>query len=250
MGAVVRPTEDAHAPRHRRHSARESTTSGVISRSPRSAPAGRRGWVVIAALALVGVLVLVWLVRWEATRTDPGVAPAAETGRVGTDTEPASPRSDASGSPSGTPAEAQATERSARRTVGGGLVRAVNLRLTPQAWAAIAGGDADARILNALAELVVRQQHRIDVSDLPRPAADRQAGIPARTAVVTAIDGVPVASTTPSVAAVRRILDGLRPPYRPDSVAVRDLNGRPVLVIAYRSASPAGLLPQASTPPS
>lgn len=250
MGAVLHPTDDAQAPRHRRHSAHETTSPRAVSRSPRGGFVGRRRWVVIAAAVLVGTLVLGWLVRWEATRADPGVAPAAaQTGPVVTDTEPASPRSGASGSQSGTPADAQATERSARRTVGGELVRAVNLRLTPQAWATIAGGDADARILNALAELAVRRQHRIDVSDVPRPAADRQAGIPTRTAVVTAIDGAPVASTTPGVASARRILNGLRPPYRPDSVAVRDLNGRPVLVIAYRSASPAGLLPQATSSP-
>jgi hypothetical protein len=207
---------------------------------------GRRGWLIAAAAALMGALVLGWLVWSVATRGDAEVAASTQSRRVGSGAGPASPQTSASPTQTTALGEAQEAERSARRNAGGILVREINLRLTPQAWAAIAEGDADARIMTALTELTAG--HRIDVSDLPRPAADRRSGIPARAAVVTAVDGVPVGSSASGEVEARRVLDSLPPPYRPDSVAVQDKDGRPGLVITYRSASPAGLLPRTSSP--
>jgi hypothetical protein len=131
-----------------------------------------------------------------------------------------------------------AEERDARAQIGGALVTNTRLRLTPGAWATLAGGAADPRLLTALDSLAAH--HDVDVDSLPRPEPERRAGAPARRAIVTAIDGAAVRRGTPTVRAASRILRAQRPPYRPH-IAFGKLRGRTVLLVGYSAPTPFGL---------
>ncbi|MGZ4632316.1 MAG: hypothetical protein ACXV2G_06570 [Actinomycetes bacterium] len=139
--------------------------------------------------------------------------------------------------PAGTSA---AKERQVRADVADGLLTNVRLRLTPGAWARLARGQTDPRLLAALSALSAR--HDVDVLDLPRTAPERRAAAPARSVRVTALDGAPLTAGSPALRDVLRLLRAQRPPYRPGSSTVEHLHGRTVLRITYPAPSPFGLV--------
>jgi hypothetical protein len=112
----------------------------------------------------------------------------------------------------------------------------VRLRLTPRAWATVSRGDADPRLLRALGYLLSR--HDIDVAAMQSTAAEMQAGAPARSALVTAVDGAPVRRGSPVLANVEQALRALPPPFRPQRVALQSWHGATALNITFLAPIP------------
>lgn len=140
----------------------------------------------------------------------------------------------------GGPATAARLRRT-RMVAADGLLTDVRLRLTPQAWAMLARGAADPRLMGVLADLVAR--HDVDVWALQRSGPEADAGAPARTALVSAVDGRPVAEADAGLRDVLRTLRAESPPYRPYVSRVGPWHGRPVLRITYLAPSPLQLGP-------
>ena len=126
--------------------------------------------------------------------------------------------------------------RQTRMVAADGLLTDVRLRLTPQAWAMLARGAADPRLMSVLADLVA--SHDVDVWALQRSRPEADAGAPARTALVSAVDGRPVAEAGAGLRDVLRTLRAESAPYRPHVSRVGHWHGRPVLRITYLAPSP------------
>ena len=144
----------------------------------------------------------------------------------------ASHRTDVRQVTSATDASAEAKGRAA----GDRLLTNVRLQLTPRAWATVSRGDADPRLLRALGYLI--RGHDIDVADMQSTSAEMQAGAPARTALITAVDGVPIRRGSPVLTNIDQALRSLPPPFRPQPVALQSWHGAPALSITFLAPTP------------
>jgi hypothetical protein len=129
-------------------------------------------------------------------------------------------------------ARAEAKDRAAAEK----LLTDVRLRLTPRAWATMSRGAADPRLLRALGYLI--SGHDIDVADIQSTSAEMQAGAPARTALITAVDGAPVRRGSPALTHIEQALRALPPPFRPQPVAVQSWHGAPAVSITFLAPTP------------
>jgi hypothetical protein len=132
--------------------------------------------------------------------------------------------------------EADARAEAQNRAAADQLLTDVRLRLTPRAWATISRGAADPRLLRALGYLI--SGHDIDVADVQSTAAEMQAGAPARTALITAVDGAPVRPDSPVLTNIEQALRALPPRFRPQPVAVHSWHGAPALSITFLAPTP------------
>jgi hypothetical protein len=126
--------------------------------------------------------------------------------------------------------EAASNTATARRRAGRELVRRLALRLTPAAWSELINGKVDARLMTMLGRLADR--HTLDIADFPTDPSSQKVHAPARTTVLTAIDGSPVGldgGATATKNAARKSAFGEVPAI----TAVRQLAGKPSLVLRY-----------------
>lgn len=137
---------------------------------------------------------------------------------------------------------ALATDIRARKTAGALMLRNSHIHVAATARAALAAGEVDPRLLATLATLA--HLHPLDVTAFggPGPGASASAGVPLRSADITAAapqdPGHPV-----SLQALMTILRAQRPPYLPSSLEiVRIPPSGAVLRIGYPVPSPLGLL--------
>jgi hypothetical protein len=137
---------------------------------------------------------------------------------------------------------ALATDIRARKTAGALMLRNSHIHVAATARAALAAGEVDPRLLAALATLA--HLHPLDITGFggPGPGAGASAGVPLRSADITA--AAPQGSRHPvSLQALMTILRAQRPPYLPSSLEiVRIPPSGAVLRIGYPVPSPLGLL--------
>jgi hypothetical protein len=141
-----------------------------------------------------------------------------------------------------------ARDRELRKAAGRRLVSDVQVRLTPGAWSMLARGRVDLRLVALIDRLT--PEHSIDVAGFPRTAEERAAGAPARSMLVTAIDGALVADGGPAVTSMRGLLDqpgslspaqiSEVPEAAPTALLVRMLLPEPMNVTLPASPSPEG----------
>jgi hypothetical protein len=120
---------------------------------------------------------------------------------------------------------------SARRSAGRALVRRLALRLTPAAWSELIAGKVDARFLTMLDRLSGR--HTLDIAAFTTDRWSQDVHAPARTAVLTAIDGAPVRrhggrAATNLNAAMRSAFGEV-----PAATTIGQFAGKPALVLRY-----------------
>jgi hypothetical protein len=139
--------------------------------------------------------------------------------------------------PTGMDSSAVLADRESRRSAGAALVTDNRLRLTPDAWAALTDGSADARVLSALSILVAK--HLLDVASIGG-AGSTGAG-PARSVEITAVDGVPVSADSPGLKDAVASLRAQPAPYRPQRTEVVRIGGVPTLLIHFLAPSPLAL---------
>jgi hypothetical protein len=116
-----------------------------------------------------------------------------------------------------------------RRSAGRELVRRLSLRLTPTAWSELIAGKVDPRLMAVLDRL--SGQHTLDIAEFTTDAWSRQVHAPARTAVLTAVDGSPVRQDGRAAANLNSALKSafVEVPAKADG---RQLAGRPALVLS------------------
>ncbi len=116
---------------------------------------------------------------------------------------------------------------------GSALADNPRLALTPEARAALRGGQVDERLLTLLATVVV--DHRVAVDAFPHAEAEARAGAPARTVVLGGVDDRPVRGDDPAVADVMSFVERqVEDWYQPARVAIgAGPGGRPVLRITF-----------------
>jgi hypothetical protein len=78
-------------------------------------------------------------------------------------------------------------ELARRVEAGRGLVKSVNLRLTPRAWTLLANGKVNLSVVSLLRRLL--RTHTVEVSSFPRDRLTTAAGAPARSVDITSLDG-------------------------------------------------------------
>ena len=116
---------------------------------------------------------------------------------------------------------------------GSALADNPRLALTPEAGAALRGGQVDERLLTLLATVVV--DHRVAVDAFPLAEAEARAGAPARTVVLGGVDDRPVRGDDPAVADVMSFVERqVEAWYQPARVAIgAGPGGRAVLRITF-----------------
>ena len=128
----------------------------------------------------------------------------------------------------------------ARTSAGRQLLQNPRLHSSAAARRALAAGQVDSRLLTAFAALAT--MHRVDVVDLPAPAAGASPGMPLRVADI-APAGPGTRQRPNSVGSLASFLRAQLAPFRPASIIiVRLASGRPVLRVEYGAPSPLGLL--------
>jgi hypothetical protein len=128
---------------------------------------------------------------------------------------------------------ALAADLRARQAVGAQLLRDPRIAVMPSARAALAAGQVDARLLMTLAVLAAGEPVQVTGFGAPDPGAS--AGLPLRTAVITA----PSATARRMLAFTR----AQRSPYLPSHVALTPgPAGVAVLTVGFAAPAPLGLL--------
>jgi hypothetical protein len=137
-----------------------------------------------------------------------------------------------------------ATDVRARRADGRLLLHNRHIRVTAAAGTALARGEVDSRLLVTLATLA--DLHPLDITGFGAPAPGASAGVPLRTAYITAAPP-PGARRPASLSRLSAVLRAQRPPYLPASVQTVQISpGRAVLKVTYPAPSPLGLLEPSS----
>jgi hypothetical protein len=114
----------------------------------------------------------------------------------------------------------------ARRSAGRELVRRLSLRLTPAAWSELIAGKVDPGLMAVLERL--SGQHTLDIAAFAADSWSQKVHAPARTAVLTAVDGSPVRQDGRAAANLNAALKSVfsELPAKTDS---RQLAGEPAL---------------------
>jgi hypothetical protein len=118
----------------------------------------------------------------------------------------------------------------ARRSAGRALVRRLALRLTPAAWSELIAGKVDARFLTILDRLSGR--HTLDIAAFATDRWSQDVHAPARTAVLTAIDGAPVRRDGGAAANLNAAMKSAFGEV-PATTTVGQFAGKPALVLRY-----------------
>jgi hypothetical protein len=128
----------------------------------------------------------------------------------------------------------------ARRAAGRLLLHNPRLHASPAAQRQLAAGDVDARLLTTLATLAAL--HPIDVTAFGGSGAGASAGVPRRSAEISAA-GTAGAHGTAPLSSLKAFLLAQRAPYLPAEVnTVRLASGQAVLRVRFTAPSPLGLL--------
>ena len=131
-------------------------------------------------------------------------------------------------------------DAAARRAAGGLLVRNPHVRVSFAGWRELAAGQVDARLLSAIGALAT--PYRVDITGFGGPAAGASAGVPLRSADISAAPARRGRAAA-TLNAVKRFLLAQQAPFRPaDVTTVRLASGQTVLRIEFTAPSPLGLL--------
>jgi hypothetical protein len=146
----------------------------------------------------------------------------------------------------GTPAEVATgieTEHTELLAAGKDLIASKRIELSPAAKAKLLAGDVDSRVILALAGLA--QRHLVSVADFSNDSAGTAAGATARSVVIDALDGKPLASGNAAVTDTTSFFDAEVAPYRPMSLVLIDPQpgaASPDLVMNFDAPGPLGLI--------
>jgi hypothetical protein len=141
------------------------------------------------------------------------------------------------------PGGAWDAEHALLRRQGRAVLLNTQLRLAPPAWAALAGGNVDPRLIALLTRTVTG--HTVDVSAFPRSATARTAGAPARAMQVVAVDGRLVGSAGAAKFARDALAAQVRPGL-PATFAVVGGDSGSRLVVTFPLPMPAAAAAAAS----
>jgi hypothetical protein len=132
------------------------------------------------------------------------------------------------------------TDVAQRVTAGRLLLQNPRFRASGPARRALAAGQADSRLLMALAPLA--HIYRVQVVDFSRPAPGASPDVPLRAADIAPV-GPGIGHGPNTLASLARFLRNQLEPYRPDSITMLRLaSGREVLHVEYGAPTPLGLL--------
>jgi hypothetical protein len=146
----------------------------------------------------------------------------------------------------GTPAQVASgleTEHTELVAAAKDIIASKRIELSPAATAELTGGDVDSRVVLALATL--SERHLVSVADFPNDAAGTAAGAPARSMVIDALDGKPLATGSAAVTDTTGIFDAEVAPYRPMSLELIDAQAgatSPDMVMTFDAPGPLGLI--------
>jgi hypothetical protein len=135
------------------------------------------------------------------------------------------------------------TEHTELVAAGKQLMASKRVELTSAAKAELTAGGVDSRVIIALA--AIAEKHLVSVADFPNDPAGTAAGAAARSAVVDAMDGKPLAAGSAAVADVTNFFNGQVAPYRPMSLELIDAQpgaSAPDLVMSFDAPGPLGLI--------
>jgi hypothetical protein len=131
-------------------------------------------------------------------------------------------------------------DATARRAVGGMLLRNPDLRVSPAGRRELAAGQVDTRLLSAIAALAT--PYHVDVTGFGAPAAGASPGVPLRSADISPASAGPRRGAA-TLDSLKRFLLAQQALFRPgDVTTVRLASGQTVLRVEFTAPSPLGLL--------
>lgn len=131
-----------------------------------------------------------------------------------------------------------------RRRAGRVLLSDSSIRLAPHAWAILAAGEVDPRLMSLLAHL--SDNHTIDVSGFPRSGPERGARAPAREMQVIAFDGKVIGAGGIAASQLRSMLLALPEPLRPAEVRLPEPSSPGKMLVRFLLPAPDGRVPPAA----
>jgi len=131
-------------------------------------------------------------------------------------------------------------DATARRAVGGMLLRNPDLRVSPAGRRELAAGQVDARLLSTIAALAT--PYHVDITGFGAPAAGASPGVPLRSADISPAPAGPRGGAA-TLDSLKRFLLAQEALFRPgDVTTVRLASGQTVLRVEFTAPSPLGLL--------